>query len=189
MGRMKIGYARVSTDEQSLTLQCDALTAAGCERVFEDKGVSGISTSRPGLDRALAVVQRGDALVVWRLDRLGRSLPHLIETVRQLGNKGAGFASLSEAIDTTTPGGTLVFHMMGALAEFERTLIVERTRAGIVAARKRGKALGRPRKLSPEQVAHAREAIQGGMQTASGMAELLGVDNSTLWRALRLDQR
>jgi DNA invertase Pin-like site-specific DNA recombinase len=127
----------------------------------------------------------GDVLVVWRLDRLGRSLPHLIETVRQLGGKEAGFASLSEAIDTTTPGGTLVFHMMGALAEFERALIVERTRAGLAAARKRGKALGRPRKLTADQVAPAREVIEGGLQTPSGMAELLRVDPSTLWRALR----
>jgi DNA invertase Pin-like site-specific DNA recombinase len=105
--------------------------------------------------------------------------------VRQLGGKEAGFASLSEAIDTTTPGGTLVFHMMGALAEFERALIVERTRAGLAAARKRGKALGRPRKLTADQVAHAREVIEGGLQTPSGMAELLRVDPSTLWRALR----
>jgi DNA invertase Pin-like site-specific DNA recombinase len=182
---MKIGYARVSTDEQSLALQCDAFERAGCGRVFEDQGVSGVAMRRPGLDQALAAVGPGDMLVVWRLDRLGRSLPHLIETVQRLGDKGAGFASLSEAIDTTTPSGTLVFHMMGALAEFERALIVERTKAGLAAAKKRGKALGRPRKLTADQVAHAREVIEGGLQTSSGMAELLKVDHSTLWRALR----
>lgn len=185
MSGMKIGYARVSTDEQSLDLQRDALAAAGCERVFEDQGVSGVAAKRPGLDQALAAVGSGDVLVVWRLDRLGRSLPHLIETVRQLGTKGTGFASVSEAIDTTTPGGTLIFHMMGALAQFERALIVERTKAGLAAAKKRGKAIGRPRKLTPEQIAHARDSIDAGLQTASGMAELLGVDHSTLWRAMR----
>jgi DNA invertase Pin-like site-specific DNA recombinase len=187
MRGMKIGYARVSTEEQSLDLQRDALARGGCEQVFEDQGLSGVAVKRPGLDQALATIGPGDVLVVWRLDRLGRSLPHLIETVRQLGEKGAGFASFSEAIDTTTPGGTLIFHMVGALAQFERALIIERTRAGIAAARKRGKALGRPRKLTPEQVAHAREVIEDGMQSPATMAELLGVDHSTLWRALKRD--
>lgn len=182
---MNIGYARVSTDEQSLDLQRDALMRAGCVDVFEDRGVSGIVTSRPGLEKALARLGTGDVLTVWKLDRLGRSLPHLIDTVRQIGEHGAGFASLSEAIDTTTAGGKLVFHIMGALAEFERSLIVQRVTAGLSAAKKRGKHVGRPRKLSREQVAHAREAIDGGMQTMAGMAELLGVDHSTLWRALR----
>lgn len=182
---MKIGYARISTDEQSLALQRDALTAAGCAEVFEDRGVSGIATRRLGLEAALARIGEGDVLVVWKLDRLGRSLPHLIETVRQLGARSAGFASLSENIDTTTAGGKLVFHIMGALAEFERSLIVERVNAGIAAAKKRGKHVGRPRKLTPEQVAHAREAIDGGLQTPAGMAGLLGVDHSTLWRSMR----
>ncbi len=181
----KIGYARISTDEQSLTLQRDALTAAGCAEAFEDRGVSGVATNRPGLDAALARIGTGDVLVVWKLDRLGRSLPHLIETVRQLGVRGAGFASLSESIDTTTAGGTLVFQMMGALADFERALIVERVNAGIASAKKRGKHVGRPPKLTPEQIAHAREAIDGGLQTPAGMAELLGVDHSTLWRSMR----
>lgn len=183
---MKIGYARVSTDDQSLSLQRDALAAAGCAEVFEDQGISGVAACRPGLEAALARIGAGNALVVWKLDRLGRSLPHLIEVVRQLGERGAGFASVSEAIDTTTAGGKLVFHIMGALAEFERSLIVERVTAGIAAAKKRGKHVGRPRKLTPEQVAHAQAAIAGGLQTAAGMAELLGVDHSTLWRALRL---
>lgn len=182
---MKIGYARISTDEQSLALQHDALTAAGCSEVFEDRGLSGIAVRRPGLAAALARIASGDVLVVWKLDRLGRSLPHLIETVQQLGNRGAGFTSLSENIDTTTAGGKLVFHIMGSLAEFERSLIVERVNAGIASARRRGKHVGRPRKLTPEQIAHAREAIEGGMQTPAGMAGLLGVDHSTLWRSIR----
>lgn len=186
---MKIGYARISTDDQSLDMQRDALTRAGCETVFEDCGVSGTATKRTGLDAALARLGQGDVLVVWKLDRLGRSLPHLIEIIRQLGAQGAGFASLSENIDTTTAGGKLVFHLMGALAEFERTLIVERVNAGIAAAKRRGKHVGRPRKLTPEQISHAREAIGSGMQTPSGMAAVLGVDHTTLWRALRAEPR
>ncbi|PDS62006.1 invertase [Rhizobium anhuiense] len=182
---MKIGYARISTDDQSLDLQRDALTRAGCETVFEDRGISGATTKRSGLDAALARVSAGDVLVVWKLDRLGCSLPHLIEIIQQLGERGVGFASLSESIDTTTAGGKLVFHLMGALAEFERALIVERVNAGIAAAKRRGKHVGRPPKLTPEQITHAREAIDGGLQTPAGMAAVLGVDHSTLWRALR----
>ena len=182
---MKIGYARISNDEQSLDLQRDALMRAGCEDVFEDRGISGTASNRPGLDATIARLGDGDILVVWKLDRLGRSLPHLIETVRKIGEHGAGFASLSENIDTTSAGGKQVFHIMGALAEFERSLIVERVTAGIAAARKRGKHVGRPRKLTPEQITHARDAIDGGMQTCAGMAALLGVDHSTLWRAMR----
>lgn len=183
--RMKIGYARISTDEQSLDLQRDALWRAGCAEIFEDQGISGIAKQRVGLEGALARLQAGDVLVVWKLDRLGRSLSHLIDTVRQLGESGAGFASLSENIDTTTAGGKLVFHIMGALTEFERSLIVERVNAGIAAAKKRGKHVGRPRKLTPEQIAHAREVIDGGIQTLAGMAGLLRVDHSTLWRSMR----
>ena len=182
---MKIGYARISTDDQSLDLQRDALTRAGCETVFEDCGVSGATTKRDGLDKALAQIEAGDVLVVWKLDRLGRSLPHLIEIIQQLGARGAGFTSLSESIDTTTAGGKLIFHLMGALAEFERSLIVERVNAGIAAAKRRGKHVGRPPRLTPEQISHAREAIDGGLQTPAGMAAVLGVDHTTLWRALR----
>jgi DNA invertase Pin-like site-specific DNA recombinase len=182
---MKVGYARIWTDEQSLALQRDALTTAGCAEVFVDRGVPGAAKNRPGLDAALSRIGTGDVLVVWRLDRLGRSLTHLIETVRRLGVRGAGFTSLSESIDTTTAGGALIFHMMGALAEFEHALIVERVNAGIASAKKRGKHVGRPRKLTPEQIAHAREAIDDGFQTPAGMAGLLGVDHSTLWRSMR----
>ena len=180
---MKIGYARVSTDDQSLNLQTDALTAAGCETLFSDKGISGTAESRPGLNDALAALSQGDVLTVWRLDRLGRSLPHLIHLVNELGGRGVEFVSLSEHIDTTTAGGKLVFHMMGALAEFERSLMVERTKAGIAAARKRGKRVGRPLALSPEQLQHARSAIEAG-ETIGGMASVLEVDRKTLSRAL-----
>lgn len=182
---MKIGYARVSSDDQNLNLQRDALHAAGCASIHEDAGVSGATTRRPGLDQALAALHAGDVLVTWRLDRLGRSLPHLIELVAALQAKGCEFVSLTEAIDTTSAGGKLIFHIMGALAEFERALIVERTRAGLTAAKKRGQRLGRRRALTPAQVAHAREMIDSGMESASGMASLLGVDRATLWRALK----
>ncbi len=130
---MQIGYARVSTLEQNLDLQQKALSEAGCERIFSDK-ISGAKTARPGLQEAVEYVRKGDTLVVWRLDRLGRSLKHLIETVKALEEKGVGFQSLQEAIDTTTSGGRLIFHIFGALAEFERNLIQERTRAGLAAA-------------------------------------------------------
>ena len=127
-----IGYARVSTLEQDLALQLDALHAAGCERIFEDHA-SGAKTGRPGLAQALGFVREGDVLVTWKLDRLARSLPHLIETITQLEKSGAGLRSLTEAIDTTTPGGRLIFNVFGALAQFERDLIRERTRAGLSA--------------------------------------------------------
>ena len=186
---VKIGYARISTDDQSLDLQRDALARAGCEKTFEDAGLSGAIVKRPGLDAALAAVGPGDVLTVWRLDRLGRSLPHLIDTVGELDKRGAGFASLTENIDTTTPSGVLFFHIMAALAQFERSVIVDRVNAGIAAAKKRGKHLGRPSKLTPEQVAHARRAIDQGLQTPAGMAQVLGVNHSTLWRAMRRDGR
>ena len=182
---MKIGYARVSTQEQNLDLQRRALSEAGCGRIFEDRGVSGAARKRPGLDAALSRVSEGDVFVVWKLDRLGRSLPHLIEVVQDLGVRGAGFQSLSEAIDTTTAGGRLVFHMMGALAEFERALISERTRAGMKAAKARGDPVGRPRKLTRGQVEHARLLIEGREESVAGVARSLKVSTPTLYRALR----
>lgn len=181
---MKIGYARVSTDEQNLDLQRQALEAAGCDAVYEDKGISGAANERPGLAEALAKVGPGDVLVVWKLDRLGRSLAHLIHVIDGLGKAGAGFVSLSESIDTTTAGGRLIFHMMGALAEFERSLIGERTSAGMQAAKRRGKHVGRPRALKKHQIAHARALIEAGQETRAGVAELFGVDVATLRRAL-----
>lgn len=143
---MIVGYARVSTADQNLELQRDALTKAGCERVFEDHA-SGAATDRPGWARARDALREGDTLVVWRLDRLGRSLKHLIDTVAELGDEGVAFRSLQENLDTGSTGGRLVFHIFGALAEFERELIRERTLAGLAAARARGRMGGRPRKL------------------------------------------
>ena len=182
---MHIGYARVSTDDQQLHLQLDALTTAGCTQIFHDEGISGAQVQRRGLDAALAALTPGDVLVVWRLDRLGRSMPHLVSLVHALGVQGVGFQSLTEAINTTTAGGKLVFHIMGALAEFERALIAERSQAGMQAARRRGQHLGRPRKLTQEQVAHAARMVRDGTETVSGMAVLYGVDRVTLHRALK----
>jgi len=181
---MKVGYARVSTDEQNLDLQRAALEAAGCARILEDHGVSGGAQRRPGLSEALSGLSDGDMLVVWKLDRLGRSLSHLVGLLDELGKRGIGFASITEHIDTTTAGGRLVFHMMAALSEFERSVIVERTRAGMSAARRRGKRLGRPAKLSDEHLAHARALLATGEHTKRAVAALLGVDESTLRRAL-----
>jgi DNA invertase Pin-like site-specific DNA recombinase len=142
---MKIGYARVSTEEQCLDLQLTALKRAGCDTILSDHGASGSKFDRPGLNDALATLQPGDALVVWRLDRLGRSLSHLVEVVGDLGQQGIEFVSLTECIDTRSPTGMLMFHMIAALAEFERSLISERTRAGMAAARARGAKIGRPK--------------------------------------------
>lgn len=186
---MKIGYARVSTSEQNLDLQRDALKAAGCSMIHEDEGVSGAARARPGLDQALTLMKAGDTLVTWRLDRLGRSLPHLIDLVDRLKDRGCDFVSITEAIDTSSAGGKLVFHLMGALAEFERSLIVERTRAGMLAARTRGRHLGRPRALTRTQLHKAGEEIAADRETVASMAALLGVNRSTLWRALRDLQR
>lgn len=142
---MLIGYARISTIDQNLDLQLDALKAAGCERIYQDEGLSGAKVNRPGLARALKRLSSDDVLIVWKLDRLGRSMRHLIELTTTFEEKGIGFRSLSDAIDTSTPGGKLYFHMMGAFAEFERNLISERTKAGMAAAQARGVKLGRPR--------------------------------------------
>jgi DNA invertase Pin-like site-specific DNA recombinase len=152
---MLIGYARVSTDDQNLDLQRDALKQAGCEQIFTDH-ISGTKAERPGLTDALSHLRDGDTLVVWRLDRLGRTLPHLIETVNGLQNRGIGFKSLTESIDTTTSGGKLIFHIFGALAEFEREIIRERTNAGLSAARARGRKGGRPKALSKGKTEMAR---------------------------------
>lgn len=178
-----IGYARVSTDDQTLALQLDALHQAGVAEVFEDAGVSGATRDRPGLRCALEALQAGDILVVWRLDRLGRSLADLIDLVNSLKAKGCGFKSLTESIDTSTAGGELVFHLFGAMAQFERALIIERTRAGLSAAKRRGVTLGRKRSLTARQVEHARQLIEGG-ESPPEVAKSLGVSRSTLWRAL-----
>jgi DNA invertase Pin-like site-specific DNA recombinase len=156
---MLVGYARVSTDDQTLDPQNDALTKAGCQKIFTDIA-SGAKTDRAGLREALDYLRAGDTLVVWKLDRLGRSLKHLIETVNLLEEKKAGFKSLTEQMDTTSPGGRLFFHVFGALAEFERALIRERTQAGLKAARVRGRKGGRRReidKIDPRKIARAKE--------------------------------
>ena len=182
VGMEKLGYARVSTQDQRLDLQRQALAAAGCSVILEDQ-TSGRQVKRPGLDKALAKLGPGVVLVVWRLDRLGRSLSHLVEVLRFIEAKGAGFVSLTENIDTTSAGGRLVFHMMGALAEFERSLIVERTQAGLSAAKARGAKLGRRRLLSAQQVSHGRALLEAG-ETGEAVASSLGVSRATLYRAL-----
>lgn len=183
---MMIGYARVSTDDQSASLQIDALRNSGCQKVFQDLGAPGGLPSRPALGQALRALKRGDTLVVWKLDRLGRSLAHLISLITELEASGVGFRSLSEAIDTQSASGRLLFHVMGALAEFERSLISERTRAGMAAAMARGKAIGRPSKLSPAQInAACRELLQRGRKLRD-VAHDLSVSPPTLKRALAL---
>jgi DNA invertase Pin-like site-specific DNA recombinase len=181
---MLIGYARVSTLDQTLALQQDALNAANCEHIYTDT-VSGSVTDRPGLRLALSHLRSGDTLVVWRLDRLGRSLSHLIETVRQLQERGIGFRSLQEQIDTTTSGGKLVFHVFGALAEFERDLIRERTHAGLVAAQARGRLFGRPKVLSSQQVKQLQSLAKDQCTTVTEICETLGISRATFYRYIK----
>jgi|SRR6266542_1806649 len=181
---MLVGYARVSTDEQTLDLQQDALKKIGCEQIFTDTA-SGVKTDRPGLDEALRFVRAGDILVVWRLDRLGRSLKHLIETIGSLQERGIGFRSVQENIDTTTSGGKLVFHVFGALAEFERDLIRERTQAGLAAARARRRKGGRPRVAAlndAKKVAMAQRLYEDKTNTIADICRTLRVSRSTLYR-------
>lgn len=178
-----VGYARVSTGDQNPDLQRDALAAAGCTRVFED-AASGARADRPGLAQALDYVRDGDVLAVWKLDRLGRSLSHLIATVAALEAKGVGFRSITEAIDTTTPGGRLVFHLFGALGEFERDLIRERTRAGLAAAAARGRKGGRKPVATPGRINRARAMIARGL-TVREAAARLKIGKTALYAALR----
>jgi DNA invertase Pin-like site-specific DNA recombinase len=179
-----VGYARVSTHEQTLALQQDALAQAGCGRVFADTA-SGAAAERPGLARALEHLRAGDTLVVWKLDRLGRSLPHLIETIARLQEREIGFKSLTEQIDTTTSGGKLIFHVFAALAEFERDVIRERTRAGLVAARARGRRGGRPKAPALDdarKVALARALYDDPSHSIADICRTLRVSRSTLYR-------
>lgn len=179
---MLIGYARVSTQHQNTAFQRDALMAAGVDErhIFEDR-LSGVKTDRPQLKEALDFIRPGDTLVVWKLDRLGRSLRDLIAIVNGLARREIGFRSLTEAIDTTTPGGKLVFHVFGAMAQFERDLLSERTLAGIEAARARGRIGGRPRALDPDQAAIAREMRAAGKPVAV-IARTLKVSRQTIYR-------
>jgi DNA invertase Pin-like site-specific DNA recombinase len=182
---MKYGYARVSTDDQNTALQLAALKKAGCEKVFKDEGLSGATTKRPALLRCLKALQEGDTLTVWKLDRLGRSLADLIVMLDELKGRGVKFQSVTEAIDTTTPTGRAMWQMIGVLAELERSLIMERTRAGMKAARTRGVKFGRKPKLDPGQLAHARKLIEAGEYDRQGIADLLKVNRTTLYRALQ----
>lgn len=180
---MLVGYARVSTQDQKPELQLDALKAAGCEKVFVEKA-SGAQRERPELKAALDYMRDGDTLVVWKLDRLARSMKQLIETVEGLEEVGVGFRSLTEAIDTTTAGGKLVFHVFGALAEFERSIIRERTRAGLDAARARGRKGGRPPKLKDADLKAARAMLMDKSITVEEVAKHLRVSPATLYRHL-----
>ena len=185
---MLIGYARVSTHDQTLNLQLDALKAAGCTRIFEDH-ISGTKTERVGLQDAMSHLREGDTLVVWRLDRLGRSLKHLIETITDLQERGIGFKSLQENIDTTSPGGKLIFHVFGALAEFERDLIRERTQAGLEAARSRGRVGGRPKALSQSKAELARRMYADRNNSVNEICKTLGISRMTLWRYVKAGER
>ncbi len=179
----RIGYARVSTKDQKLRMQLDALKAIGCDRIFRDHGVSGAKGSRPGLDKMLATLRRGDSVVVFKLDRLGRSVQHLADLLVRFQREGVHFVSLSEGINTTTPGGKLVFHIFSAMAEFNRDIIVENTSAGIEAARRRGKQLGRRPKLTPDAVAEIHRHVSQGIGSIEEAAALFSVHPRTVERA------
>lgn len=184
---MLIGYARISTVEQSLDLQIDALTAAGCDRIFSDC-ISGSKNERPGLTEALNFARSRDMLVVWKLDRLGRSLSHLIETVQRLTDRGIEFKSLQENLDTLSPGGKLVFHIFGAIAEFERDLIRERTIAGLESAKARGRKGGAKKLLTQSQIKAGRSLAADPTRSVSDICEILKCSHSTYYRHVRRDK-
>jgi DNA invertase Pin-like site-specific DNA recombinase len=177
---MVFGYSRVSTTDQDQALQEDALTKAGVDQIFTDTA-SGAKTSRPALDELLSKLRPGDTVVVWRLDRLGRSLRHLIDVFSDLESKGVAIRSLTESLDTSTPGGRLIFHVFGALAEFERDLIRERTNAGLVAARARGRTGGRPSVWTPEKLQAAQDLLAQGTDIAT-VSRILGVSRASIYR-------
>ncbi len=178
---MLIGYARVSTVDQNLALQREALTEAGCEKIFTEQ-MSGAVAHRPQLVDAISYARSGDTIVVWKLDRLARSIKQLIDTIESLRVRGIGFRSLTEALDTTTAQGRLVFHMFGALAEFERSLIRERTQAGLLAAKRAGRTGGRPPKLTDEDIEAARAMLTNPDIGVASVANRLGVSLATLYR-------
>jgi DNA invertase Pin-like site-specific DNA recombinase len=185
--RMLIGYARVSTDEQSLDLQLDALKAAGCKRIFTDK-VSTTKADHPGLADALSHLRHADVLVIWKLDRLGRTVKGLVDFVADLHGRKIEFRSLTDGIDTTTPAGRFFFHVMASLAQMERELLAERTRAGLDAARRRGRVGGRKRRMTPGKVESARKLLRGGMAPRE-VAQSLSVSIPTLYRWLPASSR
>ena len=178
---MQIGYARISTDDQNMNLQRDALNQIGCEKLFEDQ-ISGAKAKRPGLQQAIQFARTGDTIVVWRLDRLSRSLKDLIEMVALLDSKGIGLKSLHESIDTTSSSGKLIFHIFGALAEFERNLIRERTQAGLQAARARGRKGGRPKALNKDQQALAVKLYDEKKHTLDQICQMMGISKPTLYK-------
>jgi DNA invertase Pin-like site-specific DNA recombinase len=180
---MKIGYARISTDAQETHLQMDALTRAKCSRVYEEKA-SGAKTDRPELMKLLDNARKGDVVIVWKLDRLARSLRQLIDTTVLLNERGVELHSLTENINTTTPSGKLTFHIFAALSEFERDILRQRVNAGLKAARKRGRIGGRPRALGEADLKKARALLRSGDYSRVQVAEDLGVSRHTLWRAL-----
>lgn len=180
---MKAGYARISTSDQNLSLQEDALKSEGCERIYKDIA-SGAKTERPGLEEALDYLREGDMLVVWKLDRLGRSVPHLIQTIKDLNERKIGFKSLQENIDTTTSGGKLIFHIFSALAEFERDLIQERTRAGLKAARARGRLGGRPPLLQAHQVKKMLARYDEQKITVAEICKIFGISRPSFYNYL-----
>lgn len=184
---MKIGYARVSTHDQNLDLQRDALDKAGCTKIFVDE-ISGTVAQRAGLEKAKEVLRQGDVLIVWRLDRLGRSIRDLIDWVNHLEEEGIGFKSLQESIDTTTSSGKLVFHIFAALAEFERNLIRERTNAGLAAARARGRLGGRKKSLKAKERKRAVEMYQRKNQTVIQICEMMNITKPTLYAYIREEQ-
>ncbi len=180
---MKVGYARVSTLDQNLDLQTDALKKEGCKEIFEDHA-SGAKADRDGLRKALEFIREGDTLVVWKLDRLSRSLKDLLIILEKIEQAGAGFQSLTEAIDTTVPAGRMMMQMLGSFAEFERTIIRERTRAGLEQARARGHLPGRKPKLSPDQRMEIVEAVTSGRKTGAEVARLFNVHRATVSRII-----
>jgi len=180
---MLVGYARVSTQEQNLDLQKDTLGKARCEKIFVDH-VSGVASDRPGIDNAMKFLREGDTLVVWRLDRLGRSLKHLIELIGHLEERKIGFRSLQETIDTTSSGGKLIFHIFGALAEFERNLIRERTKAGLTAARARGRKGGRPKALDSQKREVAVRLYKERKHSVKEVCRIMGISKPTLYSYL-----
>lgn len=187
---MRVGYARTSTTDQKLDLQIDALKAAGCaeDKIFTDT-ISGAKSERPGLARALEYLREGDTLIVWKLDRLGRSLKHLVNTVDELRNRGIGFVSLQENLDTTTPGGKLIFHVFCAISEFEREIIQERVNAGLTAARARGRFGGRPRKLTPKQIQIGKSLAADPKNTVTDICKTLGISRDIYYRHIHNDSQ
>lgn len=179
-----IGYARVSTAEQKLQLQLDALAAAGCDKVYQDIA-QGKRTDRAQLAAALSDLKSGDTLIVWKLDRLGRSVPHLVSLVNELAGRDVQFKSLTDAIDTSSTSGRFFFHVMASLAQMERELIAERTRAGLAAAKARGQRLGRPESMTSQKLSAAKALIDAETHSAGSAATVIGVSRSTLFRHLK----